>query len=39
MEHLLATVATHLLIVIAEFAVVKLLHYVWSRAVGAPAVA
>jgi hypothetical protein len=39
MEHLLATVATHLVVVVAEFAVLKLLHYVWSRAVGTPAVA
>lgn len=39
MEHLLTTVATHVLIVVAEFAVAKLLHYVWVRVTGAPAVA
>lgn len=36
MEHMLTKVATHLLIVLAEFAFGKLLHYLWTRQAGTP---
>lgn len=36
MEQLLVTLGRHLLIVLADFALAKVLHYVWSRVVAAP---
>ena len=37
MEQLLVVGARHLLIILAEFAIARLLHYIWTRLIAPPA--